>query len=102
MSFRALCTLDFGRICALATAGRNVWPVEPGNEPGFDDILWKAKSSYKMWQLLHSILNVHTSTEAVVLEIETRNKKIKKNSKTPSPPSLLHSLNVPGALSFGL
>lgn len=37
--------------------------VTPGNKPGLDDILWKAKSVYKMWQLLHSILNMHTSTQ---------------------------------------
>lgn len=69
MSFRALCTLDFGCICAVATETRNAWLVKLGNKPGFSDILWKAMSMNKMWQLLLSILNIHTSTEALVLEI---------------------------------
>lgn len=81
-SFRASRTLDFGCICALATESQSTWLVRPGNKPGFNDILWKAMSMYEMWQLLHSILNTHTSAEALGLEIETENKKkIIKNTK---------------------
>lgn len=91
MSFTALCTLDFGRICSVATVSRSARLVRPGKEPGFDDILWKAKSTNEMWQLLPSILNVHTSTEALVLEIETGNGR--KRKKKHSPFSLFHSLS---------